>query len=185
MVKNQRHHFDKKVHIVKAMVFPVVMYGCESWTIKKTENWRINAFELWRWRRLLRVRWTAKRSNQLILKEINPEYSSEGLMLKLKLQNFGHLMWSQLIWKDPDAGKDWRQKEKGVTEDEIAGWHHWLNVHEFEQTPEDSEGLRSLVCCSPEVAKSQTRLSNWKKTMLTCHLYVFFDEISVQPYAHY
>ena len=81
-----------KVHIVKAMVFPVVMYGCESWTIKKTEQQRIDAFELWCWRRLLRVPWTARRSNQSILKEINPEYSLEGLMLKLKLQYFGHLL---------------------------------------------------------------------------------------------
>ena len=81
-----------KVHLVKAMVFPVVMYGCESWTIKKAECWRINAFELWCWRRLLRVPWTARRTNQSFLKEISPEYSLEGLMLKLKLQYFGHLM---------------------------------------------------------------------------------------------
>ena len=82
-----------KVHLVKAMVFPVVMYGCESWTIKKAEHWRIDAFELWCWSRLLRVPWTAKRSSQSILKEISPECSLEGLMLKLKLQYFGHLMW--------------------------------------------------------------------------------------------
>ena len=82
-----------KVHLVKAMLFPVVMYGCDSWTTKKTECWRVDAFELWCWRRLLRVLWTAKRSNQSILKEISPEYSLEGLMLKLKLQYFGHLMW--------------------------------------------------------------------------------------------
>ena len=82
-----------KVYLVKAMVFPVVMYGCESWTIKKVENWRIDAFELWCWRRLLRVPWTARRSNQSILKEISLEYSLEGLILKLKLQFFVHLMW--------------------------------------------------------------------------------------------
>ena len=82
-----------KVHLVEAMVFPVVVYGCESWTIKKAECRRIDAFELWCWRRLLKVPWTARRSNQSILKEINPEYSLEGLMLKLKLQYFGHLMW--------------------------------------------------------------------------------------------
>ena len=81
-----------KVHLVKAMVFPVVMYGCESWTIKKAEHQRINTFELWCWRRLLRVRWTARRSNQSIQKEISPEYSLEGLVLKLKLQYFVHLM---------------------------------------------------------------------------------------------
>ena len=83
----------RKVHLVKAMVFPVVMYGCESWTIKKTEPWRTDDFELWCWRRLLRVPWTARRSNKSILKEMSPEYSLEGLMLKLKLQYFGHLMW--------------------------------------------------------------------------------------------
>ena len=82
-----------KVHLVKAMAFPVVMYGCESWTIKKVEHWGIDAFELWCWKRLLKVPWTARRSNQYILKEISAEYSLEGLMLKLKLQYFGHLMW--------------------------------------------------------------------------------------------
>ena len=91
-MKKQRHYIATKVHLVKAMVFSVVMYGCESWTIKKTEYQRIDAFELQCWRRLLRVPWTARRSNQSILKEINPEYSLEGLMLKLKLQYFGHLM---------------------------------------------------------------------------------------------
>ena len=143
--KKQRHHFAHKRLIVKAMVFQVVMYACESWTIKKAEHWRIDAFKMWCWRRLLRVSWTARRSNQLILKEIKPEYSLEGLELKLKL-------WppdakSQLIVKDPDAGKDWGQEEKGVTNDEMIGWHHRLNGHEFEQTLEDSEGQGSLVWC--------------------------------------
>ena len=90
--KKQRHYFANKVHLVKDMVFSVVMYGCESWTVKKAEHQRIDAFELWCWRRLLRVHWTARSSNQSILKEISPEYSLEGLMLKLKLQDFGHLM---------------------------------------------------------------------------------------------
>ena len=94
-----------KVHLIKAMVFPVVMYGCESWTVKKAERRRIDAFELWCWRRLLRVPWTARRSNQFILKEISPGCSLEGLMLKLKLQYFGHLM-RRADSKDPDAGKD-------------------------------------------------------------------------------
>ena len=88
----QRHYFANKIHLVKAMVFPVVMYGCESWTVKKAEHQRIDAFELWCWRRLLRVPWTVRRSNQSILKEISPGCSLEGLMLKLKLQYFGHLM---------------------------------------------------------------------------------------------
>ena len=147
-----------KVRTVKAMVSPVVMYGCESWTIEKAEHWRINAFKWWCWRRLLRVPWTA-RSNQSILKEINPEYSLKGLMLKLKLQYFGHLM-QRLIWKDPDAGKDWRQKEKRTTEDEMAGWHHWFNGYEFEQAPGDSEGQGSLVCCSPWDCK-QSDKTQW------------------------
>ena len=91
-IKEQRHYLPTKVHLVKAIVFPVVMYGCESWTIKKAEHQKIDAFELWCWRRLLRVSWTARRSNQSILREISPEYSLEGLMLKLKLQYFGHLL---------------------------------------------------------------------------------------------
>ena len=102
-----------KVRLVKAMVFPVVMYGCESWTVKKAERWRMDAFELWCWRRLLRVPWTARRTNQSILKEIIPWCSLEGLMLKLKLQYFGHLMRRADFWKNPDAGKDWRWEEKG------------------------------------------------------------------------
>ena len=92
ILKSRDITLPTKVHLLNAMAFPVVMYGCESWTIKKAENWIIDAFELWCWRRLLRVPWTARRSNQSILKEINPEYSLEGLMLKLKLQYFGHLM---------------------------------------------------------------------------------------------
>ena len=110
--------FPTKVHLVEAMVFPVVMFGCESWTIKKAECWRTDAFELWYGRRLLRVPWTARRSNESVLKEISPEYSMQGLMLKLKLQYFGHLMRrTDSLEKDPDAGKDWRQEEKGTTED--------------------------------------------------------------------
>ena len=92
ILKSSNITLSTKVHLVKAMAFPVVMYRCESWTITKTEHRRIDAFELWCWKRLLRVLWTAKRSNQSILKEISPEYSLEGLMLKLKLQNFGHLI---------------------------------------------------------------------------------------------
>ena len=107
------------------MVFPVVMYGCESWTVKKAERQRIDAFELWCWRRLLRVPWTARRSNQSILKEISPGIPLERVMLKLKLQYFGHLMRrTLLIGKDSDAGRDWGQEEKGTTEDEMARWHH-------------------------------------------------------------
>ena len=112
-----------KIHLVKAVVFPVVMYGCESWTLKKAERRRMDAFELWCWRRLLRVPWTARKSNQSILKGISPGCSLEGLMLRLKLQYFSHLM-RILIGKDSDAGRDWGQEEKGTTEDEMVGWHH-------------------------------------------------------------
>ena len=136
------------MHIVRAMVFLVVMYGCKIWTIKKAKHWRTDTFVLWCWRRLMRVPWIA-RSNQSIRKEINPKYSLEGLMLKLKLPILGPPdANSQLTGKDPDAGKDWRQ-EKGATEDEMLGWHHWFNGREFEQTLGDSEGERTLACCSP------------------------------------
>ena len=124
------------------MVFPVVMYGCESWTVKKAECRRIDAFELWCWRRLLRVPWTERRSNQSILKEINPGISLEGMILKLKL----HLK-SWLIGKDSDAGRDWGQEKKGTTEDAMAGWHHGLDGRESEWTPGDGDGQGGLVCC--------------------------------------
>ena len=101
ILKSRDMTLPTKVHLVKALVFPVVMYGCESWTIKKAECWRIDTFELWCWRRLFGVRWSARRSNQSILKEISPEYSLEGLMLKLKLQYFGHLMQRMTNWKRP------------------------------------------------------------------------------------
>ena len=114
------------------MVFPVVMYGCESWTVKKAEHQRIDAFELWCWRRLLRVPWTERRSIQSILKEISPGISLEGMMLKLKLQYFGHLMQRVDSLEKTDAERDWGQEEKETTEDEMAGWHHQLDEHESE-----------------------------------------------------
>ena len=134
---------------IYTMVFPVVMHGCGSCTIKKAEHQRIDAFELWCWRRFLRVPWTARRSNQSILKEINLLmiihwkdwcWSSNTLATNMK---------SQLIEKDPDSGKDWRQEEKGMTEDEMIGWHHWLDGHDFGQALGDGEGQGSLACCSP------------------------------------
>ena len=135
-----------KVHIVKALFFPVI-YGSETRTIKKAERWRIDAFELWCWKRLLKVPWTARRTNQLVIKEISPEFSLEGLMLKF--QYFGHLAKNWLIWMAPDAGKDWGQEEKGMTADEMIGWCHWLNGCEFEQALGDGDGQGSLACCSP------------------------------------
>ena len=143
-----------KVRLVKAMVFPVVMYGCESWTIKKTEHWRIDVFELWCWRRLLWVLWTARRSNQSIIKKISPEYSLEGLMLKL--QYCGYLMWrANSLEKTLMLGKTYGRRRR----DEMVGWRRQLNGHEFEQTPGDDEGQGSLMCFSSCTYKEQTPLS--------------------------
>ena len=138
-----------KVRLVKAVVFPVVMYGCESWTKKKAEHWRTDAFELWCWRRLLRVPWTARRSSQSILKEIHPEYSLEGLMLKLKLQDFGHLMGRTdslekiLILGKIEGRRSWNDK----------GWNGWMASMTWWawvwQALGVGDGQGSLVCCSP------------------------------------
>ena len=216
------------VRLVKAMVFPVVMYGCDSQTVEKAEHRRIDAFELWCWRRLLRVPWTTRRPNQSILKEISPGCSLEGLMLKMKLQYFDYMMWranllektlilgkmegrgdrvdrgwdswmasptqwtwvwassrtcwrtdtedeapvlwppdamNWLIGKAPDAGKDWRKEEKGMTADEVVGWHHQLNGHEFEQVLGVGDGQGSLAWCSPCGHKESdtTERLNWLK----------------------
>ena len=149
ILKSRDITLPTKVRLVKAMVFPAVMYGCESWTVKKAEHQRIDAFKLWCWRRLLRVPWTARRSNQSILKETSPGCSLEGLMLKLKLQYFGHLMQRvEITGKDSDAGRDWGQEEKRTTEDEMAGWHHRLDAHEFGWTPGVGDGQGGLVCCN-------------------------------------
>ena len=130
-----------KVCLVKAMVFPVVMYGCESWTVKKAECQRIDAFELWHWRRLLSVPWTARRCTHSILKEISPRCSLEGLMLKLKFQYFDHLI-------RPWCWEGQGQEEKGTTEDELVGWHHWVYEHGFGWTPGVGDGPGVLACCN-------------------------------------
>ena len=122
ILKSRDIVLSTKVHLVKAMVFPVVMYGCESWTIKKAECWRIYAFELWCWRRLLRVPCTARRSNQSIRKEISPEYSLEGLMLKLKLQYFDYLMWRTDSLERPWF---WERLKAGEEGDD-RGWNGWM-----------------------------------------------------------
>ena len=148
-----------KVHLVKAMVLPVVMYRCESWTVKKPECRRIDVFELWCWRRLLRVPWTARRYNQSILKEISPGCSLEGMMLKLKLQYFVHLMWGVVsLEKTLMLGRI-----GGRTEDEIAGWHHGLDGHEFDWTPGVGDGQGGLVCCNSWGCKEleMTERLNW------------------------
>ena len=152
-----------KVCLVKAMVFPVVMYGCESWTIKKAECCRIDAFELWCWWRLMTVPWTSRRSNQSILKEISPGCSLEGLMLTLKTP----VLWppDAKSWfiKDPVAGKDWGKEEKGTTEDEMVGWHHQLNGHGFGWTLGVGDGQGGLACCGSWGHKEldRTERLNW------------------------
>ena len=133
ILKSRDITLPTKVLLVKAMVFPVVIYACGSWTITKAECQRIDAFELWCWRRLLRVPWTARRSNQSILKEISREYSLDRLMLKLKLQYFGHLMWrGDSLEKTLMLGKIEGERRRGQQLDEVVGWHHRLNGHEFE-----------------------------------------------------
>ena len=151
-----------KVHLVKAMVFPVVMYGCESWTVKKAEHRRMDAFELWCWRRLLRVPWTARRSYQSILREISP-----GCSGRTDVEAETPILWSPdakswLIGKDPDAREDWGPEE-GTTEDEMAGWHHELNGREFEWTPGVGDGQGGLACCGSWGRKEldMTEWLNW------------------------
>ena len=149
VLKHRDITLPTKVHILKDMVFSVVMHGCESLTIK-AEHQRTYVFELWYWRRVLRVLWTARKSNQSILKEIKPWIYTGGTDAEAEVP----ILWppdvnSWLIRKDPDVGKVWRQEEKGTTEDEMVGWHHWLNGDEFEQALGDGEGQGSLVCCSP------------------------------------
>ena len=144
------------------------MYGCESWTMKNAEHWRIDVFELWCWRRLLRVPWTARRSNHFILKEISPGCSLEGMMLKLKLQYFGHLMRRVDSLEDSDAGRDWGPEEKGTTEDEMAGWHHWLDGRQFEWTPGVGDGQGGLAFCSSWGCKESDmiELLNWRMIII-------------------
>ena len=149
VLKTRDNTLLTKVSIVKAMVFPVVMYSCESWTMKKAESRIVDAIKLWWWKILLNVPWTASISRQSILKEINPEYSLEGLMLKLKLQYFVQLMLrADSLVKTLVLGKT-RQEEKGAAENETVGWRYQFNGHMFEQTPGGSKGQGSLARCSP------------------------------------
>ena len=155
VLKSRDITLPTKVHLVKAIVFTLVMYGCESWTIKKAERWRMDALELWCWRRLLRVPWTDCKEIKLVNLKGNQSWIFIG---KTDAEAETPILWppdvkNWLIGKDPDAGKVWRQEEKGTTEDEMIGWHHWLNGHEFEQTPGDREGQGSLMCCNPRGPK--------------------------------
>ena len=155
-----------KVHLVKATVFPVVMYRCESWTVKKAVCRGIDAFELWCWSRLLRIPWTERRSNQSIVKEISPGISLGGMMLKLKLLYFGHLMRRIDSLEKTDAGRDWGQEEKGTTKDEMAGWHQWLDGHKSEWIRELVMNREAWCAAIHGVTKSWTRLRDW--TELEC-----------------
>ena len=181
--KSRNITLPTKACLVKAMVFPVVMYGCESWTVKKAEHRRIDAFELWCWRRLLRVPWTARRSNQSILKEIGPGYSLEGMMLKLKLQYFGQLKQrvdslqmtlmlegiggrrkrgrQRMRWLD---GRGW---DGWMAEDEMAGWHHWLDGCEIKPTLGVGDGQGGLMWCSSWGHKESdtTERLNWTESV--------------------
>ena len=154
-----------KIHLVKAMVFSVVMYGCESWTVKKAESRKIGAFELWCW-------------SHLDCKEIQPVHpkgdQSWIFIGRTDAEAETPILWpphvkSWLIWKDPDAGKDWGQEEKGTTEDEMVGWHHWLDGHEFESTPGVGDGQGGLACCDSWGRKEleMTERLNWTDTWVT------------------
>ena len=148
ILKSRDITLPTKVHLVKAMVFPVAMYGCESWAIEKAEHWRVDAFAPWCWRSLLRVHWTARRSN-------HPKGDQSWVFIgRTDVEAETPILWSPdvkswLTGKDPDAGIDWGQEEKGTTEDEMVGWHHQLSGHESEQAPGDGEGRGSLASWSP------------------------------------
>ena len=171
-----------KFHLVKATVFPVVMYGCESWTVKKAERQRMDEFELWCWRRLLRVPWTARRSNQIHSVWDQPWDFFGGNDAKAETP----VLWpshakSWLIGKDSDAGRDWGQEEKGMTEDEMAGWHYWLGGCEFEWTPGVGDGQGGLACCNSWGCKEldMTDQLNWLN-----HLRPYLSHFQDLPCGH-
>ena len=164
ILKSRDISLPTKVLLVKAMVFPVVMYGCESWTVKKAERRRSDVFELWCWRRLLRVLDCRE------IKPVHPKGNQPWVFIgRTKADAETAILWSpdaksQVIGKDLDTGKDWRQEEKGMTEDEMVGWHHWLHGHEFEQTREIVKDRVAWCAAVHGIAKSRTRLRDWTTT---------------------
>ena len=170
--KNRDISLPTKFRLVKAMVFPMVMYGCKSWTVKKAEHWRINASELWCWRRLLRAPWTAWRSNPSILKEISPVCSLEGLMLKMKLQYFGHLMSRvdslEMTLMLGGIGGRMRRGRQRMVPWSCFCWHQRLDGHEFEWTPGLGDGQGGLVCCDSWGRKEldTTERLNWTESQI-------------------
>ena len=172
ILKSRNITLSTNFHLVKAMVFPVVMYGCESWTIKKAECQRTDAFELWCWRRLLSLLDCRE------IKPVNPKGSQSWIFIG-RIDAKAPIFWppdakNWLIEKDPGAGKDWRQEEKGMTEVEVVGWHHRLDGHEFEQALGVGDGQGSLECCSPRGRKESdtTEWLNW--TELNGHMSCFY-----------
>ena len=161
-------YISNSLKYFKTMAFPVVEYGCESWTIKKAECWRIDAFELWCWRRL---------ESPFNCKEIEPVHpkGNQPWILIERAEAEAPILWppdvkNWLLRKDPDTGKDWRQEEKGITENEMIGWHHRLDGHEFEQAPGVGDGQRSLACCDSWGCKESemTKRLNWRELYLKC-----------------
>ena len=166
ILKSRDSTLPTKVCLVKDMVFPVVMYGYESWTIKKAEHWRTDAFKLWCWRRLLRVPLECKE-----IQLVNPKGNQSWIFIgRTDAEVEAPIFWppdgkNWLIGKDPGAGKDWGREEKRMTEDEMAGWHHRLDGPEFEQAPGAGDGQRSLVCCSPWDRRAE---HDWVIELTTC-----------------
>ena len=185
-IKKQRHHLPTNVCIVKVFVFPVVMYRCESWTIKRAEHWRIDAFEVRDWRRF------ESPLDSKEIKPVNPKGNHPWILTGwTDAEAEAQILWppdvkSRLTRKDPDARENRRQNEKKVTGDEMIEWYHWFNGHELVQPLRDGEGQGGLACCSPW-GLNWTQLGDWTTAMryevenvLICHLYLYFGEMSVQ-----
>ena len=179
ILKSRDIALPTKVHLVKAMIFPVVMYGCESWTVKKAEHQKIDAFELWCWRRFLRVPWPARRSNQSILKEMSPGCSETLILWPPHAKSW-------LIGKNSDAGRDWGQEEKEMIEGEMAVWYHRLNAHKSEWTLRVGDGQGGLTWCDSWGHKESdtTEWLNWTEYhMIIVHLIFNVDQLILMGFC--